>query len=164
MLRTDLIDRVSTPLDSLTPAILAELKPTITIETLKTQSHIVADKLSGQVLSVRSGALRRAVQMEAPIVQGSDISGRVFVTGDVKYAAIQEFGGRTPPHDIVPSKAKALAFLSEGKQVFARVVHHPGSNIPERSYMRSGLADRRDEIVEAITAAANRGKTKAMAT
>jgi hypothetical protein len=28
-----------------------------------------------------------------------------------------------------------------GRQVFAKVVHHPGSVIPERSFMRTGLRD-----------------------
>lgn len=162
MIDIQLIDRVSERLPGLTPAIIAELKPTIAGETLKTQTHITRDKLNGQVLRVRSGALRRSIQMEAPITTANEVYGRVFSSGDVKYAGIQEFGGRTPAHDIVPKRAGALAFLMGGKQVFAKIVHHPGSNIPERSFMRSGLADRAAEISLAIKAAAVRGAQKAV--
>jgi hypothetical protein len=38
-----------------------------------------------------------------------------IASGDIKYAAIHEFGGIIPPHEIVPDKAKALAFITGGK-------------------------------------------------
>jgi hypothetical protein len=66
-------------------------------------------------------------------------------------------GGHTAAHDIVPTKAEALAFMMGGQQVFAKIVHHPGSRIPERSFMRSGLFDMADEIVAGIRAAALEG-------
>ena len=66
------------------------------------------------------------------------------------YADIQEYGGRTSPHDIVPVKAQALRFMMEGKTVFAKIVHHPGSLIPERSYLRSALSDMQNQIVSEL--------------
>ena len=117
------------------------------------RAHVVQDKLSGQLLQVRTGALRDSIQAE--VILGSDqVLARVFSSGDVKYAAIQEYGGRTPAHDIVPDKAKALAFLMGGETVFARIVHHPGSTIPEHAYLRSSLADMAGEIVGELKAAA----------
>jgi phage gpG-like protein len=116
----------------------------------------VKDKLSGDVLQVRTGALRRSIfgcVQDAP----TWVVGRVQSSGDVKYAGIHEFGGTTPAHDIVATKAKALAFMMGGKQVFFKSVHHPGSKIPERSYMRSSLADMRDAIVEGMTEAVRKG-------
>jgi phage gpG-like protein len=96
-------------------------------------------------------------------VDGDRITARVFSSGDVKYARIQEYGGRTPAHDIVPSKARALAFLIGGETVFARIVHHPGSTIPARSYLRSSLADMagtiRDELNEAVAGALQGGES-----
>jgi phage gpG-like protein len=74
--------------------------------------------------------------------------------GDVKYAAIQEYGGKTSAHEILPVKAQALAFVVGGVQRFARRVEHPGSLIPERSYLRSSLDDMRQEIVDALAEAA----------
>ena len=37
--------------------------------------------------------------------------------------------------------------------VFARIVHHPGSHIPERSYLRSSLAEMADQIETEMKAA-----------
>jgi hypothetical protein len=88
--------------------------------TINLQRHVVADKLQGQVLNHRSGALGRSIQTDVT-TSGQTTTGKVFSAGDVKYAAIHEFGGRTPPHDIYPDKAEALAFMIGGKQVFAKV-------------------------------------------
>ena len=41
-----------------------------------------------------------------------------------------------------------------GEEVFARVVHHPGSRIPERSYLRSSLAEMAGQIETEMKAAA----------
>lgn len=117
----------------------------ITSLTLRLQTHVKADKLSGQVLNRRTGALSRSIVQQV-LDQGLVIYGRVFSSGDVKYAAIHEFGGKTRAHDIFPKKADALSFMMGGRRVFAKVVHHPGSQMPERSFMRSSLADMAEEI------------------
>lgn len=145
-------EEVAVRLDEMPAVLFALLQQKIAAATIKVQGHIVADKLSGQVLGVRSGALRRSIQQETES-SGQEVTGRVFSSGDVKYAAIHEFGGQTAPHDILPTKAKALAFTIGGRQVFARIVHHPGSAMPERSFMRSGLADLAPEIISDIRAA-----------
>lgn len=113
------------------------------------QRYVQASKLSGQVLRVRTGALRRSIQSDAS-QSGSEVVGRVFSTGDVKYAGIHEYGGRTKAHIIEPRKAKALAFMVGGRAVFARRVNHPGSTMPERSFLRSSLRDRHVQIVSEI--------------
>ena len=121
--------------------------------SVKLARYIQEQKLSGQVLKVRSGNLRRSIAFMT--TDSADvITGKAYSSGDVKYAAIHEFGGKTAAHDIVPTKAKALAFMMNGKQVFASIVHHPGSVMPERSFMRSGLADMREEIIEGLRQAA----------
>ncbi|MGO9759192.1 MAG: hypothetical protein ACLPNY_21540 [Roseiarcus sp.] len=107
------------------------------------------DKLSGQVLNALSGDLRASIVSEAS-VDGDDVVGSVSSAGDVKYAAIQEYGGKTAAHEILPSKAEALAFIVGGALRFARRVEHPGSVIPERSYLRSSLEEMTDEIVEVL--------------
>jgi len=84
---------------------------------------------------------------------GDSVLARVFSAGDVKYARIQEYGGRTAAHDIVPVKAKVLAFTAGGGTVFATIVHHPGSTIPARSYLRSSLADMAGVITGELRAA-----------
>jgi phage gpG-like protein len=111
------------------------------------------DKLSGGLLNTRSGALRDSIA--ASISADADgFVASVGCDGDVKYAAIQEYGGKTGAHEILPVKARALAFVVGGFQRFARRVEHPGSLIPERSYLRSSLDDMRDEILDALAEAA----------
>jgi phage gpG-like protein len=91
--------------------------------------------------------------MPAP-VRSRAPSRRRGVLGDIKYAAIHEFGGTIPPHQIVPDKAKALAFLVGGKQAFAERVNLPAIVMPERSYLRSSLAEMADEIRVGMSEAA----------
>jgi phage gpG-like protein len=104
----------------------------------------IQQKLSGEALQTRSGALAASI-ISSIENDGSSTSVSISSTG-VPYAAIQEFGGKTAAHDIVAVNAKALAFSMGGNQVFARSVHHPGSTIPARSYLGSSLAEMRDDI------------------
>jgi phage gpG-like protein len=116
----------------------------------------VSDNLSGAVLRIKTGRLLASIASNVDDA-GEVVTAAVGSYGDVAYAAIQEFGGKTGAHDILPDKAKALAFLMQGKRVFARIVHHPGSVIPERSYLRSALADMQDDIVDELTQAVVEG-------
>lgn len=101
----------------------------------------IQQKLAGEVLNARSGALARSI-ITTVEEESSGVSVAVTSNGDVKYAAIHEFGGVIPAHEIVPDKAKALAFVIGGKDVFATRVNLPAVIMPERSYLRSSA--RRD--------------------
>jgi phage gpG-like protein len=116
-------------------------------------ARIRDEKLSGQVLATRSGALKASISAEI-FNDGETVSASLGSTGDVKYAAIQEYGGRTSAHEIVPDKAQALAFIAGGSLRFARRVNHPGSTLPARSYLNASLQDARDEIVADLATAA----------
>ncbi len=115
---------------------------------------LVEDKLSGAVLQSRTGALAASVTVEGPSLDGASVVTTLGAGGELKYAAIQEYGGVTAPHQILPSRAKALAFVAGGAQVFAGGVHHPGSHLPERSYLRSSLGELAPAIEAGIKAAA----------
>jgi phage gpG-like protein len=143
-------------LDAMPDQVRAALLTKIDALQLQLTDYVKDNKLSGQVLQMRTGALRDSIVSQI-VDDGDVISVQVSSSGDVKYAAIQEFGGKTGAHDILPDKAKALAFLVGGVQVFAKVVHHPGSTIPERSYLRSTLADMKDEILDGLTDAVQQG-------
>ena len=102
--------------------------------------------------------------------EGDLITGTATASG-LPYLAIQEFGGVTSPHDILPVNAQALAFFGSasaqfkpggmtGPLVIVKAVHHPGSVMPERSYMRAALARRRSAIVAALFAAVATGSKK----
>lgn len=63
---------------------------------------LIQQKLSGEVLEIRSGALAASI-ISSIENDGSDTSVSISSTG-VRYAAIQEFGGKTAAHDIVAPK------------------------------------------------------------
>jgi phage gpG-like protein len=94
--------------------------------------------------------LRDSIRMQASQQDGA-IGVEIFSDGDVPYAAIQEYGGKTAAHEILPDKARVLAFALNGRQVFARRIQHPGSQIPERSYLRSALDEQGDDIAKDLT-------------
>ena len=66
---------------------------------------------------VDKGGLRKSINA---VVQGKGI----FISM-VDYALHVEFG--TAPHIITPKNKQALHWKSGGKDVFARLVHHPGT-------------------------------------
>jgi phage gpG-like protein len=111
------------------------------------------DKLAGGVLNARSGALSASIAASVT-AEADGVLASVGSEGDVKYAAIQEYGGKTSAHEILPAKANVLAFAFDEAQHFARRVEHPGSAIPERSYLRSALEDMKDDILAALADAA----------
>jgi len=111
------------------------------------------EKLSGGVLQLRTGALKASISSDVSI-DGNEVNATVGSFGDIKYAAIQEYGGRTSAHEILPDKAQALAFVIGGVQRFARRVAHPGSTIPASGYLQSSLDEARDEIVAELSSAA----------
>jgi len=82
---------------------------------------------------------------------GSEGIHRVTVTGtniegekgtSVPYGAIQEHGGTTKPHVIVPKRASVLSFGGR----FYKKVNHPGSVIPPRPYLTPALIGSQDKI------------------
>lgn len=105
--------------------------------------------LSGGVLTPRSGALLASLDPQLKI-DGALLIASLGAGGDLPYAAIQEYGGATSPHDIIPTKAKALSFMLGGKRIFAARAHHPGSRIPARSYLRSALEAAGDDVVGSL--------------
>jgi phage gpG-like protein len=108
-------------------------------------------KLSGEVLQQRSGRLAASIAVE---VAANGPSVAATVGSDSRYAAIHEYGGVIPARTIVPRDARALAFPWRGQQRFFRRVQLPAVTMPERSFLRSALADTEPEIRAAIAAAA----------
>jgi len=127
-------------------------------------AQVVGVNLGGAVLKVGSGALRESIQLRRED-QDNAFSVEIAADGRVPYDAIHEYGGKTAAHDIIPDKGRALAFVFSGKQVFARRAKHPGSQIPERSYLRAALTDKsadlRTAIAETVAEAAQRAKDTA---
>jgi phage gpG-like protein len=135
----DLVDTASPALAAMPERIRAALTAKAGTLAAELQTKI-AQKLSGEVLATKSGALAGSISV---MIEDSlyGVTVRLATSPDVKYAAIHEFGGAIPPHEIVTDKAKALVFLVGGKQAFAARVLVPAVTVPERSYMRSSLAE-----------------------
>jgi phage gpG-like protein len=145
-------DTLDQQLASLPADLLARLEEKARQLAASLADKVREEKLSGGVLQIRTGALKASISSDISI-DGNQVNATVGSFGDVKYAAIQEYGGRTSAHEILPDKAQALAFVIGGVQRFARRVEHPGSTIPASGYLQSSLDEAHDEIVEELSSA-----------
>ena len=91
-----------------------------------------ASEEKGQTLS-DTGRLRSSITHRA------DTRGLTVGT-NVVYAAIHQFGGKTPPRTIRPRRKKALFWPGARHPVAS--VNHPGSNIPARAFLGIDNDDR----------------------
>jgi hypothetical protein len=150
-------------LDRMPPAVQDQLRIFMARFTIQLRG-MVQLKIAERFKSI--GPLFRSMRSEMTEEIGS-VTGRVYSEG-VIYAAIQEYGGKTPPHLILPVNGKALAFLMPGRLGFSsgaiesaltivKAVNHPGSLIPERSYARATLFDQRDAFAAGMRGAVAAG-------
>lgn len=122
------------------------------------QTGTKEDKLTGQVLHVRSGTLRRSIKRKV-----TQTPAGVFATvgTNVAYAAAHEYGFDGEVTVKAHTRRAALQMLvkrsqrvgkSEGTinvREFTRRMH-----VPERSFLRSELRERAPEIRESLRTAA----------
>ncbi len=146
-------------LDQMPDKLNKSLFVAITSLTLQLKNHIIRNKLSGQVLNHRTGNLWRSIQA-LPVKNTTNfIEGQVISSGDVKYAAIHEYGG-TIKH---PGGTPYL--VNKGRAVFVNKRDNPNLPVtsahdipmPQRSFMRSSLKDFHDKIQSTLTIAVREG-------
>jgi hypothetical protein len=89
-------------------------------EELITKVVVTLEAAAIRLAPSKSGTLRRSIAHE--VTPGGE-SGRVGT--NLSYAGAVISG--SAPHIITPKNAKVLAFRAGSAQVFARVVHHPGT-------------------------------------
>lgn len=123
------------------------------------EGYVKSNKLQGQVLNHITGRLQQSIHSDADIGDMS-ATGRVFSASPMPYAAIHEFGGTIPAHIVEVKNALALHFTMAGKDVFATRVQIPAIQMPERSFLRSSLADNKDKIIAELTEAVTEGIAK----
>ena len=92
----------------------------------------VQQKLSGDVLNQKSGALARSIVTTIDD-SSTNISVTVASNGDVKYAAIHEFGGVIPPHEMCRTRRERWRLLSVASKLSLR------ASICRRSRCRNAL-------------------------
>jgi hypothetical protein len=110
------------------------------------QRKIQTEKLrGGNPLHQRSGKLINSIRMIPATIEGHQVEGRVEGAGGVAwYGKIHE-DGTFMAYEIVPLNKKALAFMLNGKMVFARRVVHPA--FPPRPFMRPAAEEMHDEFI-----------------
>lgn len=138
-------DDVKRYVDALAPRLQGALDASIGRLTLRLLRAVKADKLSGQVLNVRTGRLRRSINARFE-AKGTPASSGIVGT-NLSYAAAHEFGFKS-----TVSVRQSLRIV---KQAFGRPItpvqasvraHTRKVNLPERSFLRSALTEMQDEI------------------
>ena len=142
-------------LRALPDAINSGLARSITQLGIDLQRNVRQDKLSGQVLRSRTGALKSSIDLR--VDQGARfVSASVF--SDLRYGATQEYG--------FAGTVSVRASLRRIREAFGRPIaektssvraHNRRMDLPERSFLRSGLED----VTPAIRAAVEAGLAEA---
>lgn len=144
------------------PVVQDRMNVVVQAYTSDLHEYVIGSKLSGQVLNRRSGALSRSIQQRLTI-NATSVYGYVYSSGDVKYAAIHEFGG-VIQH---PGGTKYIIDAAVGGEIRTRFVSNlfPGPvagvtkphaiPMPERSFLRSGLRDKSVQYSEGMAKAAS---------
>jgi phage gpG-like protein len=162
MLKVQLIgdDALIAKFDAMPAKVRQALKAKVTALAIEMDSKVV-DKLSGPVLNRKTGALARSINWLVED-QGQAVIGKVRSSGDVKYAAIHEFGGviHHPGGTAYIIESGQAVWISNAKAATMENVRRTAPHditMPERSYMRSTLADMKDEIEEGLREAVHQG-------
>ena len=126
-------------LDGMGTRLRDEMKAGIGRATLKLQRMVVQNKLSGQVLKVRTGTLRRSID-QVVLDEGTKVSG--IVSSNVKYARPHEYGfhGAVTVKESLRTIRQAFGRPIDPVQISVRS-HTRKVDLPERSFLRSALAD-----------------------
>lgn len=158
MMRIEMLgdDTIVATLHQMTPALHNELHTSIGQLVLRMQTIVRAGKLTGQVLKVRTGRLRRNMDAEVR-TSGHTVQGRVFT--NVEYAPIHEYGYQGAVGVRGHLRQMKTAFgkrLKQPRAVFVRP-HARQVNLPARSFLRSTLREMRGEITQQLEEAVQRG-------
>jgi phage gpG-like protein len=155
MIRVQIIgaEAVIKHLGEVPPRVLGLVRQAVMAETYNVELT-AEQKVSGPVLENQSGTLRRKINSKFQD-SGDSIIGSVGLA--LVYGAIHEYGGVIRAHVIQARNKKALAFQAGGQMIVRRAVNHPGSKMPERSFLRSSLRENEARIRANIAAAVAQG-------
>ena len=151
------------------------LQTSVSRMALRLLARVKADKLSGQVLKVRTGRLRRSINQRV-VREGQGVYG--YVGTNVDYGAVHEYGFQgtvsVRAHIRKLSSRDMVGFIG-GKETSKRTsikrtktasgvqfvgAHTRNVKLPEKSFLRSALREMQPEIEramrEAVQAAARR--------
>ena len=137
------------------PAMKKEVDATVMKLGFELQARVQTQKLTGQVLHVRTGRLKSSItqRFESTAEMATSIVGT-----NVSYGVMWEKG--IAAHDVVPVKAKALRFEIGGQIFFRKKVHIPAQ--AARPFLEPALQEMRPQIVDELQKALIRGAQAAM--
>jgi phage gpG-like protein len=108
------------------------------------QTNVQQNKLSGEVLQVRTGSLRQSIMVQ---IDQTDTSTSATVSSNLPYAAVQEYGFagtvsiRAGLRQIKEAYGRPIAAKAVSVRGYSRRV-----DLPERSFLRSALDDMTPDI------------------
>jgi hypothetical protein len=134
------------------PAIVRAIVNRVNEVMITLQSYVVTEKLSGQVLQRRTGILAGSIRAIPAAINGTTITGSVEGGGgSAFYGVIHESGPEQGAYPIVAVKARALAFMMDGRKVFVKSVMHPA--VKPRPFMGPSQDENADYMETQIRAA-----------
>ena len=156
MIRVQIVGdkEVITHLKEVPPRVLGLVRQAVMEEAINLVRVVKEEKLTGQILKTKTGTLRRSVSFGL-VMEDQGLT--ATVGPNVTYARIHEYGGMTRAHVIQARNKKALAFQMGGVGLVRKSVQHPGSKMPERSFLRSSLRENEARIRAAIDRAVAQG-------
>lgn len=156
MIAAELIgaERVVAFLELLPPKAMAAIKADVSRLALLLLRKVKEEKLNGQVLKNRSSTLMRSINMKVD-ASPQQVIGSVGT--NIRYAAAHEFGFQgtvnVPAHLRMMKVAWGRA-VKNPRQIMVGA-HSMKMNLPERSFLRSAMAEMAPEITESLTTTVN---------
>ncbi|HWK45125.1 MAG TPA: HK97 gp10 family phage protein [Stellaceae bacterium] len=143
-------DRIAALLNGFSDEVQAGLGRVMLRLALTLQRKIVDEKLSGQVLGIRSGRLRGSISAELH-QDGQSIT--ATVGSDASYAAFQEYGfsGSETVRAHLRTIRQAFGRPIREKQILVRP-YIRRVDYPAHSFLRSALADLQPDFAAALEA------------
>ena len=144
-------DKAAALLDSFGDRLQAGLGRTMMKLALSLQRKVMDDKLSGQVLAVRTGRLRDSIVAEVRQVDQAIVA---TVGSDVGYAAFQEYGfnGTESVREHLRTIRQAFGRPIAEKQILVRASSRR-VDYPAHSFLRSALAEMQPDLMAGLQAA-----------
>jgi phage gpG-like protein len=155
MIAAELIgaERVVAFLELLPQKAMAAIKADVSRLAITLLRKVKEEKLSGQVLKNQTGTLRRSINQRVEVFGQQAVVGSVGT--NLSYAAAHEFGFNGP--------VNVKAHLRLVKKAWGKTVRNPQEHpvraftrqmhLPERSFLRSAMAEMAPEIREGLEAA-----------
>lgn len=139
-------DKLIESTNAFSSKMMARLRKEVAVIAVEMVAKVKGDKLTGQVLKVQTGRLRRSITFK---LNNGPNTATATVGTNVEYARVHEFGFTGPV-----SVRAHLRQMASGEQVQVPA-HTRNVKLPERSFLRSTLAEMKGSITERLQKAAS---------